>query len=69
MRTSEARRLLNRHSRHYEEWTCGRAKIVLSGKDENPRFDRRIEVFLRLSPSEVDLGKLESLLSLLDELE
>jgi hypothetical protein len=69
VRTSEVRSLLNRYSRHYEEWTCGRAKIILSGKDENPRFDRRLEIFLRLSPREVDLKKLESLLSLLDELE
>lgn len=69
MRTSEVRALLNRYSRHYEEWACGKAKIYLSGRDENPRFDRRLEIFLRLLPHEVDLKKLESLLSLLDTLE
>jgi hypothetical protein len=38
---------------------CGSARINLSRKDENPRFDRQLEVFLRLSPSEVDLDTLE----------
>ena len=45
--------------RHNEEWMCGSARINLSRKDENPRFDRQLEVFLRLSPSEVDLDTLE----------
>ena len=68
MKTTEARALLGRHSRHHEEWTCGLAKIYFSGKDANPRFDRRMEIFLRLPPNEVSIEKLESLLSLLDKL-
>lgn len=68
MRTIEARRLLNRHCQPNEEWRCGPVMIRLTGKDKNPRFDRRIQIFLDQSPERVDIRKISRLLQLLDRL-
>lgn len=68
MRSLHARRLLNRHCRHHEEWRCGRATINFTGKDPYPRFDRRMEIFLDQLPAEVDVKKIARLLRLLDRL-
>lgn len=66
MRALTARRLLSRHCRHTEEWRCGRASLTLTGKDENPAFDRRLYIYLRQSPAEIDPRKIARLLRFLD---
>jgi hypothetical protein len=68
MRSIEARRVLKRHCQLYEEWRCGQATIRFTGKDSNPRFDRRIEIFLSQSPESVDVKKISRLLDRLDRL-
>ena len=57
MRSLSACRLLNKHCRHHEEWHCGRVSIRFTGKDINPRFDRRIDIFLDQKPAEVEVRK------------
>ena len=68
MKLAEARKLLKKYCHHYEEWSCGSAKIYTTGRDVNPRFDRRIEIVLDLKPYAVDIDKIASLLKLLDRL-
>lgn len=68
MRSAEARKLLRRHCRHHEEWHCGRASILFTSRDEESRFDRRMEIFLDLKPYAVDVKKISLLLKLLDRL-
>jgi len=68
MRSLPARKLLNKHCRRHEEWRCGQAVIYFTGRDENPRFDRRMEIFLSQSPATVDIEKISRLLRFLDRL-
>lgn len=68
MKLAEAKKLLKKHCRHHEEWHCGRADIYVTGRDENPRFDRRIEIYMDLKPYAVDINKISALLKLLDRL-
>lgn len=68
MRSLQARRLLKKHCRHYEKWLCGQATIYLSGRDQEPRFDRRMEIFLNQPPEMVDVKKISRLLRFLDRL-
>lgn len=68
MRSAEVRRILKRHCRHHEEWHCGPAMIHFTGRDREPRFDRRIEIFLNRTPEQVDIRKISRLLDLLDRL-
>ena len=68
MKSSEARKLLKRYCCHYEKWYCGRAEIHFTGRDENPRFDRRMEIYLDLKPDAIDPKKISALLKLLDRL-
>lgn len=68
MKLLQARKLLNKHCRHYEEWHCGQATIHATGRDSNPRFDRRIHIFLDQSPAMVNIKKISLLLNLLDRL-
>lgn len=68
MRSIEARRLLNKHCQPNEEWRCGPVTIRFTGKDNNPRFDRRIQIFIDQAPEGVDIKKISRLLQLLDRL-
>lgn len=68
MKLSEAQKLLKRYCRHYEKWFCGPAEIYTTGRDTNPRFDRRLEIYLDLKPDAVNIQKIASLLKLLDQL-
>jgi len=68
MRSLAARRLLSKHCRHTEEWRCGRATVNLTGKDENPAFDRRLNIYLNQTPAETDPKKIARLLRFLDRL-
>ena len=68
MRLVEARKLLKKYCNHYEKWQCGQAEINATGRNENPRFDRRVEIYLDLKPYGVDIQKIASLLKLLDRL-
>ena len=68
MRSAEARKLLMKYCRHYEKWYCGRAEIHTTKRDINPRFDRRIEIFLDLKPHTLEINKIARLLKLLDRL-
>jgi len=68
LRIRALRKLLNEYACHHEQWKCGSAKIFFGGKDENPSFDRRLEIYLNLPPSGVDAKKVAALLSLLDRL-
>jgi hypothetical protein len=67
MRLARAKQIINKYS-HGGTWHCGRAEIHATGKDENPRFDRRIEVYLNLSKYSIDIKKIAALLNLLDRL-
>ncbi len=68
MRGLVARRLLNRHCQHTEEWRCGKATVIFTGKDENPAFDRRLYIYLGQAPTALDVKKIERLLRFLDHL-
>jgi len=68
MKSLAARRLLDRHCRHSEEWHCGRATVRFTGKDNNPAFDRRLHIYLNQTPAEVDTKKIARLLRFLDHL-
>ncbi|MBI4677425.1 MAG: hypothetical protein HY748_07570 [Elusimicrobia bacterium] len=68
MELIRARRILNKHCDHREEWHCGQVKIHLTGKDQDPRFDRRMEIFLDQRPEMVDAGKISRLLRFLARL-
>jgi len=67
MRLQELKKLLHKACRHHEEWHCGPAMIRVYGRDENPRFDRRMDVYLNLPPSSADVQKIAGLLALLDK--
>lgn len=68
MKLKEARKIINQYCRHHEEWHCGSADIYVSGRDENPRFNRRVEIYLDLKPYRADIKKISRLLKLLDQL-
>ena len=68
MRSLAARRLLSKHCWHTEEWRCGRAIVNLTGKDENPAFDRSLHIYLNQTPAEIDPRKIARLLRFLDRL-
>lgn len=63
-----ARRPLKKHCRHHEKWHCGPATIYFTGRDPNPRFDRRMEIYVNQPPGLVDVSKVSRLLRLLDRL-
>lgn len=67
MRLADARKLFKKYCRHYEKLYCGRAEIYTTGRDANPRFDRRIEIYLDLKTCSVEIDKVTSLLKLLDQ--
>lgn len=68
MRSAEIRRILKKHCRHHEEWHCGPAMINFTSRAREPRFDRRIEIFLNRTPEQMDIRKISRLLDLLDRL-
>lgn len=49
-------------------WYCGQTEIHTTRRDKNPRFDRRLEIYLDLKPNTVDIQKIASFLKLLDKL-
>jgi hypothetical protein len=66
MKLAKAKQIINKYS-HAETWHCGRAEIRVTGKNENPRFDRRVEIYLNLSKYAVDIKKIAALLKILDK--
>jgi|GEM_PF-6686684 hypothetical protein len=68
MKLARARKILKKHCTLHEEWSCGLLKVFLTGRDQNPRFDRQLEIYLDLKPYSVDIDKISSLLKLLDKL-
>ena len=68
MKTADARGLLKKHCRHREEWRCGQAVIRITGRDSNPRFDRRMDIVLSQTPAEVNVEKIARLLRFLERL-
>jgi hypothetical protein len=68
MKSSTVSKLLNKYCRHHEEWHCGPATIYFTGRDEMPRFDRRMQIYFSQIPGSVDVKKITKLLRFLDRL-
>lgn len=67
MKLAELKKLLKKNCRHWEEWQCGPAKIIVRGySPAEPRFDRKMELYLDIPPPSLRIQQIQSLLRLLD---
>jgi hypothetical protein len=66
MKLVELKKILHKKCGHHEEWHCGPAKIIVHGRNANPRFDCVMDLYFETLPSSIDIKKISRLLKLLD---
>ena len=51
MKLVELKKILHKKCGHHEEWHCGPAKIIVHGRNANPRFDCVMDLYFETLPS------------------
>ena len=68
MKLAALKKLLNKKCHHHEEWHCGPATISIYGRDPNPRFDCRMDIYFEVLPYSIKAAPIAEFLKLLDKI-